>query len=91
MMDPSDVDWEIRYNIGTLYVSTSRGKSLGSRTERFPTDSAIYWTGMGTGIDRLKNCRYKKSGEECEAYKKDLQDAGVRVKANAILVERPQH
>ena len=70
VMDPSDVDWEIRYNIGTLYVSTSRGKSLGSRTERFPTDSAIYWTGMGTGIDRLKNCRYKKSGEECEAYKK---------------------
>ena len=69
-MDPSDVDWEIRYNIGTCYVSTSRGKSLGSRTERFPTDSAIYWTGMGAGIDRLKNCRYKKSGEECEAYKK---------------------
>jgi len=69
-LDPSDVDWEIRYNIGTCYVSTSRGKSLGSRTERFPTDSAIYWTGMGAGIDRLKNCRYKKSGEECEAYKK---------------------
>jgi hypothetical protein len=70
VMDPSDVDWEIRCNLGTLYVATSRGKSLGSRTERFPTNSAIYWTGMGTGIDRLKNCRYKKSGEECEAYKK---------------------
>lgn len=70
VIDPSDTDWEIRHNLGTAYVSTSRARSLGSSKEKYPTDSALYWTGTGAGTERLKNCKYKKSGEECEAYRK---------------------
>lgn len=69
MEDPSDTDLENHHNLGTLYISTSRAKSLGSRKERFLTNSAIYWTGTGAVTDRLKNCKYKKWGDECEAYK----------------------
>ena len=70
ILDPGDIDWEIRMNLGTLYTSTSRGKTLGSKNVKYPKDSAIYWTGTGVSTDRLRNCRYKKSGQECESYRK---------------------
>ena len=31
IMDPSDISWEIQNCCGTLYVATSRGKTLGSK------------------------------------------------------------
>jgi len=45
IIDPSDELWEISKNLGTMYVATSRGKTLGSKDQAYPTDSAIYWTG----------------------------------------------
>ena len=62
----------IRHGFGNPSQSWNivRIKSLGLRTERFPTDSAIYWTETGAVADRLKNCKYNKLGEECDAYKK---------------------
>mmetsp|Transcript_15032 Transcript_15032/g.21352 ORF Transcript_15032/g.21352 Transcript_15032/m.21352 type:complete len:174 (-) Transcript_15032:202-723(-) len=70
ILDPSDELWEISKNLGTLYVATSRGKTLGSKDQAYPTDSAIYWTGNSVSTNRIKNCKRKQNGQLCESYKK---------------------
>ena len=69
IMDPSDINWEIQNCCGTLYVATSRGKTLGSRDGEgdHPQDSAIHWTGSNISIDRILNCAKKMNGQLCEA------------------------
>jgi hypothetical protein len=70
IMDPSDTMWEISKNLGTMYTATSRAKTLGSKDVLHPTDSAIYWTGCNISVERIHNCRTKKNGQLCEAFKK---------------------
>lgn len=70
VIDPSDTNWEIKHNLGTAYVSTSRGKTLGSKTQLHPKDSSIYWTGCNVSVNRLSNCKRKRNGQECESSKK---------------------
>ena len=68
MVDPSDTMWEIAKNIGTMYTSTSRGKTFGSKDETFPQDSAIYWMGCDASVERIRNCKTKQNGQLCDAY-----------------------
>jgi len=70
VIDPSDTQWEISQNLGTMYVATSRGKTLGSKGETYPLDSAIYWTGCNVSMDRIHNCKRKQDGQPCESFKK---------------------
>ena len=70
VIDPSDTKWEISQNLGTMYVATSRGKTLGSKDELYPQDSAIYWTGCDVSMDRIQNCKNKQNGQPCESYNK---------------------
>jgi hypothetical protein len=70
VMDPSDTQWEIGSCCGTLYVSTSRGKTLGNKAVTHPKDSAIYWTGQNISFDRILNGTKKMDGQVCEAVKK---------------------
>eukprot|EP00985_Skeletonema_marinoi_P017916 scaffold9922_cov166-Skeletonema_marinoi.AAC.1 len=70
VVDPSDTMWEIAKNIGTMYTSTSRGKSLGSKDETFPQDSSIYWMGCDASVERIRNCKTKRNGQLCDAYVK---------------------
>lgn len=70
IIDPADELWEISKFLGTMYVATSRGKTLGSKDQAYPSDSAIYWTGSNISTNRLKNCKRKQNGQFCESYKK---------------------
>ena len=73
VMDPSDIEWEIAKNPGTLYVATSRGKTLGSRGGEWgnhPQDSAIHFTGDEISFNRILYCSKKSNGELCEMVKK---------------------
>ena len=73
VMDPSDIDWEIARNPGTLYTATSRGKTLGSRGGEWgnhPKDSAIHFTGDEISFNRILYCSKKSNGELCEIVQK---------------------
>ena len=73
VMDPSDIEWEICHNPGTLYVATSRGKTLGSRGGEWgnhPQDSAIHFTGDEISFNRIRDCAKKSNGALCEMVKK---------------------
>ncbi len=41
IIDPADELWEISKNLGTMYVATSRGKTLGSKDQAYLSDSAM--------------------------------------------------
>ena len=68
VIDPSDTLWEINRNLGTMYVATSRGKTLGSKDKTYPQDSAIYWMGNEVSEERIRNCKTKQNGQTCDAY-----------------------
>ena len=70
IIDPSDTLWEISKNPGTMYTATSRAKTLGSKDEVYPLDSALYWTGCNVSVERIHNCKTKKNGQLCEAFQK---------------------
>jgi len=71
IMDPSDISWEIQNCCGTLYVATSRGKTLGSKENiewgDHPQNSAIHWTGPNISTSRILDCAKKRNGQLCEA------------------------
>jgi len=70
VMDPSDIEWEIKNCCGSLYVAASRGKTLGTRGGEWgdhPQDSAIHWTGTGISNGRIYCCARKQCGALCEA------------------------
>jgi hypothetical protein len=70
IIDPSDVLWEISKCLGTMYVSTSRGKTLGSKGVKHPTDSSIYWIGSNVSLERIHNCKRKKNNQLCDSFQK---------------------
>lgn len=70
VIDPSDELWERSQCLGTGYVATSRGKTLGSKNVMHPTDSAIYWTGPSVSVERLHNCKTNQDGQICKLFKK---------------------
>ena len=70
VIDPSDGLWERSQCLGTMYVSTSRAKTLGSKVKAHPTDSALYWTGPSVSEDRIKNCKTNQDGTLCALFKK---------------------
>ncbi len=71
VMDPSDISFEIQVSCGTLYVATSRGKTLGSKNSiewgDHPQDSAIHWTGPNISTPRILDCAKKSNGQLCQA------------------------
>jgi len=69
VIDPSDELWERSQCLGTGYVATSRGKTLGSKTVMHPSDSAIYWTGPSVSVERLHNCKTNQDGQLCKLFK----------------------
>ena len=66
VMDPSDIQWELKNNPGTLYTATSRGKTLGSRGGEWgqhPRDSAIHWINKSISANRIRDCAKKNNGQ----------------------------
>jgi hypothetical protein len=84
IIDPGDILWEISMCLGTQYVATSRAKTLGSKDEKYPEDSSLYWTGTNVSIERIYNCKRKRNNQICLCFKKRekwLQHLEERAKA----------
>ena len=84
IIDPGDILWEISMCLGTQYVATSRAKTLGSKYEKYPEDSSLYWTGTNVSIERIYNCKRKRNNQICLCFKKRekwLQHLEERAKA----------
>jgi hypothetical protein len=84
IIDPSDVLWEISKCLGTMYVATSRGKTLGSKAKKHPTDSSIYWIGSNVSVERIFNCKRKKNNHLCDSFQKRKKWVNRRRSTNAM-------
>ena len=80
IINPSDKRWE-QQQPGTLYISLSRGKTMGNEdheeTQHFPKPSSVYWVGDGMCIDHIINSANKiyntnrlNKTTKCEKVKK---------------------
>jgi hypothetical protein len=44
--------------------------TLGSKAEKHPTNSSIYWIGSNVSVERIFNCKRKKNNQLCDSFQK---------------------